>query len=84
MRLLTVEDAIAISEVLTPDENKHLILPAFRNMYADKSWRVRYMLAEKITTVCYILISFFFKLNFHSHARQMHKKRMKAHTNTHV
>ncbi|KAJ3197504.1 hypothetical protein HK101_003202 [Irineochytrium annulatum] len=47
VRLLTVEDLIAIAEMLTPDENKSLLLTVLRNLYADKSWRVRYMVAEK-------------------------------------
>ncbi|KAI8848938.1 armadillo-type protein [Chytridium lagenaria] len=47
VRLLTVEDLIAIAEGLTNEENKNLILTVLRSLYSDKSWRVRYMVAEK-------------------------------------
>ncbi|CCM01981.1 uncharacterized protein FIBRA_04054 [Fibroporia radiculosa] len=46
VRLLTVEDLIAIAQHLTPAEVKDLLLKQIRQTITDKSWRVRYMAAS--------------------------------------
>ncbi|KAI0348013.1 ARM repeat-containing protein [Trametopsis cervina] len=43
VRLLTVEDLIAIAQQLTPAEVKDQLLKQIRQSVTDKSWRVRYM-----------------------------------------
>ena len=45
VRLLTVEDLIAIAQRLTPAEVKEQLLKQIRQTVSDKSWRVRYMAA---------------------------------------
>ncbi|OCH96167.1 ARM repeat-containing protein [Obba rivulosa] len=46
VRLLTVEDLIAIAQQLTPAEVKEQLLKPMRTTISDKSWRVRYMAAS--------------------------------------
>lgn len=46
VRLLTVQDLIAIAEVLDHEETKNYLLPSIRSAVQDKSWRVRYMVAD--------------------------------------
>lgn len=58
VRLLTVQDLIAIAEVLANDETKSYLLPSIRSAVADKSWRVRYMVADhfvKVSSACGVL-----------------------------
>lgn len=52
VRLLTVEDLIAIAELLTPQQVKEYLLASVRQAYGDKSWRVRYMAANTFVKVC--------------------------------
>lgn len=51
MRLLAVEACISIAALLTEEQRKELIKPVLINLIEDKSWRVRYMVAEKFTDV---------------------------------
>lgn len=51
VRLLTVEDLIAISQRLTPAEVKDQVLKQIRQTMTDKSWRVRYMAAQHFNEV---------------------------------
>ena len=51
VRLLTVEDLIAIAERLTPAEVKEQLLKQVRQTMMDKSWRVRYMAASHFNEV---------------------------------
>jgi serine/threonine-protein phosphatase 2A regulatory subunit A len=51
VRLLTVEDLIAIAQQLTPAEVKDQLLKQIRQSVADKSWRVRYMAASHFNEV---------------------------------
>ena len=51
VRLLTVEDLIAIAQQLTPAEVKEQLLKQIRQSVADKSWRVRYMAASHFNEV---------------------------------
>lgn len=46
VRLLTVEDLVAISEELSNEEVAAYMLQSIRNSVGDKSWRVRYMAAD--------------------------------------
>lgn len=51
MRLLAVEGCISIASLLAEEQRKELIKPVLINLIEDKSWRVRYMVAEKFTDV---------------------------------
>jgi serine/threonine-protein phosphatase 2A regulatory subunit A len=59
VRLLTVEDLVAIAEILTKEESKTYLLQTLRSMVSDKSWRVRYMIAENFVKVYYIIMIYF-------------------------
>ena len=57
VRLLTVEVLISIAEVVPKDQQPShgVLLTALRTLFEDKSWRVRYMVAdrfEKVRTSC--------------------------------
>lgn len=47
VRLLTVEDCILIGKSIKPDDNEQKIVPIIHRLCTDKSWRVRYMIADK-------------------------------------
>lgn len=51
VRLLAVENCAAIGAMLTPEENSQLVLPTIRACAQDKSWRVRYMVADHFCEV---------------------------------
>ena len=51
VRLLTVEDLIAIASQLSPPEVKEQLLKQIRQTMTDKSWRVRYMAASHFNEV---------------------------------
>ena len=51
VRLLTVEDLIAIAQQLSPPEVKEQLLKQIRQTMMDKSWRVRYMAASHFNEV---------------------------------
>lgn len=51
VRLLTVQDLIVIAQQLEPDEVKEQLLLQLRQSVADKSWRVRYMVANYFVEV---------------------------------
>ena len=53
VRLLTVEILIAIAEVVPKDQQPShgVLLTALRNLFGDKSWRVRYMVADRFEKV---------------------------------
>ena len=46
VRHLTVADLIAIAKQLSPQETQELLGGGIRNLWADKSWRVRYSVAD--------------------------------------
>ncbi len=52
VRLLTVEDLIAIAQRLSPPEVKEQLLKQIRQTMTDKSWRVRYMAASHFNEAC--------------------------------
>ena len=51
VRLLTVEDLLQISRILSVEENKTTLLPILKSLAQDKSWRVRYMVASNFAEV---------------------------------
>lgn len=53
VRLLAVENCVANGTLLSQDENSQLVLPVIRACCQDKSWRVRYMVADKFCEVCH-------------------------------
>jgi serine/threonine-protein phosphatase 2A regulatory subunit A len=57
VRLLAVENCIAFAKQLTVEEIEKYILPSVKSCSKDKSWRVRYMVAEHFKNV------FFFFFN---------------------
>lgn len=52
VRLLAVEASVSIAGLLPHDDTEQLIMPTVRQAAEDKSWRVRYMVADKFTEVC--------------------------------
>jgi serine/threonine-protein phosphatase 2A regulatory subunit A len=46
VRHLTVADLIAIAQQLSPQETQELLGAGIRNLWSDKSWRVRYSVAD--------------------------------------
>lgn len=53
VRLLTVDDLIAIAQALSPAEVKEQLLKQIRQTVSDKSWRVRYMAASNFNQVSF-------------------------------
>ena len=53
VRLLTVEVLIAIAEVVPKEQQSShgVLLAALRSLFEDKSWRVRYMVADRFEKV---------------------------------
>jgi serine/threonine-protein phosphatase 2A regulatory subunit A len=53
VRLLTVEVLISIAEVVPKDQQAShvVILTILRSLFGDKSWRVRYMVADKFEKI---------------------------------
>lgn len=58
VRLLTVEILVAIAETVPKEQQSShgVLLTALRSLFEDKSWRVRYMVAEKFEKVRYFSI----------------------------
>lgn len=54
VRLLTVEILIAIAEAVPQEQQSShgTLLTALRSLFEDKSWRVRYMVADRFEKVC--------------------------------
>lgn len=51
VRLLTVDDLIAIASKLSPAEVNDQLRSSLRSAVSDKSWRVRYMVADHFVKV---------------------------------
>lgn len=53
VRLLTVEILVAIAEVVPKEQQAShgVLLTSLRNLIEDKSWRVRYMIADRFEKV---------------------------------
>ncbi|XP_071495704.1 serine/threonine-protein phosphatase 2A 65 kDa regulatory subunit A beta isoform-like [Diadema antillarum] len=47
VRLLAVEACVSIASLLSNEDTENLIMPTMRCCAEDKSWRVRYMVADK-------------------------------------
>ena len=52
VRLLAVEACADIASLLPSEDTEQLVMPTLREAANDKSWRVRYMVADKFTEVC--------------------------------
>ena len=52
VRLLTVQALIVIAKQLETSEIRDLLLGQLRSSVSDKSWRVRYMVANEFVKVC--------------------------------
>lgn len=54
VRLLTVEVLISIAEVVPKEQQSShgVLLTSLRSLIRDKSWRVRYMIADRFEKVC--------------------------------
>ena len=51
VRLLAVEACVAIASVLDKEDTEHQVVPTLTAAAKDKSWRVRYMVADKFCDV---------------------------------
>jgi serine/threonine-protein phosphatase 2A regulatory subunit A len=51
VRLLTVEDILKTTSILTVEESKQHLLPILKTLGQDKSWRVRSMVATHYAEV---------------------------------
>lgn len=53
VRLLTVEVLVSIAEVVPKDQQSShgVLLQSLRTLFEDKSWRVRYMVADRFEKV---------------------------------
>lgn len=48
---MDVEACVSIASLLPPDDVEQYVMPTLRQAADDKSWRVRYMVADKFTEV---------------------------------
>jgi serine/threonine-protein phosphatase 2A regulatory subunit A len=55
VRVLTVESCATICQLLPHNETEQLIMPTLREIAVDKSWRVRYMVADRFIDVSRII-----------------------------
>lgn len=51
VRLLAVEACVSIATLLHQEDLETLVMPTLRQAAEDKSWRVRYMVADKFSEV---------------------------------
>ncbi|KAK9453564.1 armadillo-type protein [Dipodascopsis uninucleata] len=51
VRLLTVDILIAIAEILGSEEVREHLLAQIKSLFVDKSWRVRYMAADRFEQI---------------------------------
>mmetsp|Transcript_44005 Transcript_44005/g.73301 ORF Transcript_44005/g.73301 Transcript_44005/m.73301 type:complete len:618 (-) Transcript_44005:47-1900(-) len=51
VRLRTVENCVMVANLLKPEDREAKILPAIYALCKDKSWRVRYMVADKFPSL---------------------------------
>jgi serine/threonine-protein phosphatase 2A regulatory subunit A len=52
VRLLAVENCVALGKLLSAEDAHAAVLPATRSAASDKSWRVRYVVAEHFLVLC--------------------------------
>lgn len=48
VRLLAAEACAAVAALLPPEDMEQLVMPTVRARAGDTSWRVRYMVADKL------------------------------------
>lgn len=60
VRLLSIQNCIAFAKLLSPTEIVSHVLPIVRKCAQDKSWRVRYMVAEHFKEVRIFKIIYMF------------------------
>ena len=51
VRLLAVEACASMASLLPSEDTEQLVMPTLRDAAQDKSWRVRYMVADKFSEV---------------------------------
>jgi len=56
VRLLIIESCVALAKMFDQEEKTTLVLPTVRACSADKSWRVRYMMAEHFVEVALLVM----------------------------
>jgi serine/threonine-protein phosphatase 2A regulatory subunit A len=54
VRLLAVEACVSIATLLPQEDLETLVMPTLRQAAEDKSWRVRYMVADKFSEVRFL------------------------------
>lgn len=59
VRLLAVEACVSIATLLPQEDLETLVMPTLRQAAEDKSWRVRYMVADKFSEVRGFLLSIY-------------------------
>jgi serine/threonine-protein phosphatase 2A regulatory subunit A len=62
VRLLVIESCVALAKMFDTEEKTSLVLPVVRATSVDKSWRVRYMMAEHFVEVRFAV----FAISLHS------------------
>ena len=55
MRLLAVEACASMAALLPSEDTEQLVMPTLREAANDKSWRVRYMVADKFSEVIFLV-----------------------------
>ena len=53
VRLLAVESLLCVSKLFTNEETRLHLLGLLKKLCGDRSWRVRYMVAEKFVAVSF-------------------------------
>jgi len=56
VRLLAVEACVSIASLLAQEDTEQLLMPTLRQSAEDKSWRVRYMVADKFVDLQKVLL----------------------------
>jgi serine/threonine-protein phosphatase 2A regulatory subunit A len=51
VRLLAVESLLSVAKLFTNEETRIHLLEPLKKLCTDRSWRVRYMVAEKFVAV---------------------------------
>lgn len=57
-----MEACVNIAALLQQEDVEQLVMPTLRQCASDQSWRVRYMVADKFTDVCIVIIKFFLNM----------------------
>lgn len=52
VRLLAVEDCAALAKLLSREDALTNVMPAVQKFAQDKSWRVRYNVAQQLYSLC--------------------------------